>query len=60
MREVSEGLSESGSEQDDLAVGESFHQRITLAERARKMSMLGKTIDENKVCSSEREGKRER
>lgn len=60
MREVREGLSESGSEQDDLAVGESFHQRITLAKRARKMSMPGKAIDENKVCISEREGKRER
>lgn len=33
MREVREGLSESGSEQNDLLVGESFHQRIILAKR---------------------------
>lgn len=60
MREVREVLSESGSEQNDLVVGESFHQRVILAKRARKMSMPGKAIDENKVCISEREGKRER
>lgn len=60
MREVREGLSASGSEQNDLVVGESFHQRIILAKRARKMSMAGKAMDENKVCTSERAGKRER
>ena len=59
-REVREGLSESGSEQNDLAVGESFHQRIILAKRARKMSMPGKATEENRVCINEREGKRER
>lgn len=46
-----EGLSESGSEQNDLAAAESFDQRIMLAKRALKMSMPGKAIDENKVCT---------